>query len=310
MTTTRTETKYLTLEALEEGLNQIRKAGEKSPKRILVIEPPNQLREAISDLLEVIRERQPGIESLKAKKLTRKFARQLSLYFRQLGRNLPYGDLPGYLKRNAVVKEAADDEALRMAANATEAVNQRLDSIMRTNIENGWVLGATEAHQMFRLEPSFSVLDDGAVTWMNNRAAEMVTKINAETRTRLAAALTRGARAGDSTATLARRIRAEVASMADITEGRAHLIATTELNEAMSEASLQTYTRLGVSGKSWSTVGDDRVSLECIGNEADGVIPMNQGFTSGKQRPPQHPNCRCTLVPERMGLPEPTGLGT
>ncbi len=294
---------HLTLENLEARVNVIREMEGKPPYPAL--------REAISSLLEAIRGRQPGIDSLKAKKLTRKFARELSLYFRQLGRNLPYRDLPGYLDRNAVIKEVApDDEALRMAANATEAMNQRLDAIMRTNIENGWILGATQAHQIFRLEPSFSVLDDGAVRWMNNRAAEMVTKINAETRQLLADTLARGARAGDSTATLAKRIRSEVASMANVTEGRAHLIATTELNNAMSEASLQTYTRLGVAGKSWSTVGDDRVSEDCLANEADGIIPMENSFSAGKQRPPQHPGCRCTLVPERMGAPEPTGVGT
>ncbi|KKK81100.1 hypothetical protein LCGC14_2816870 [marine sediment metagenome] len=94
---TRTETKSLpnqgkplTLENLEAAV----KAMANQP-----------IREAISELLEVIRGRQPGIDSGKAKKLSRKFARELSLYFRQLGRNLPFRDLPGYLKRNAVIKE-------------------------------------------------------------------------------------------------------------------------------------------------------------------------------------------------------------
>ena len=138
----------------------------------------------------------------------------------------------------------------------------------------------------------------------------MVTKINEETRLRLADTLTRGARAGDSVPRLARRIRAEVASMADISKGRAHLIATTELNNAMSEASLQTYTRLGVAGKSWATVGDDDVSEDCLANEAARTIPVDATFPGGVGRPPQHPGCRCSLVPERMGAPAPTGLGT
>ena len=272
---------------------------------------PNQpIREAIRDLLEVIRGRQPGIDSVKAKKLKRKFARELSLYFRQLGRNLPYRDLPGYLDRNVVIKEQDDDEALRMAANATQAMNQRLNGVIRRNIEGGFLLGATQAHQIFRIEVTFDLLDDGAVRWMNTRAAEMVTKIDDETRKRLAETLSRGARAGDSTASLAKRIRAEVNAMADISKGRAHLIATTELNNAMSEANLQTYTRLGVSGKSWSTVGDDLVSDDCMDNEAAGVIPVDGTFPGGVGRPPQHPDCRCTLVPERQGAPEPTGVGT
>ncbi len=285
--------------------------GGKMLKPIVPVESPNDpILEAIQELLEVIRGRQPGIDSLKARKLRGRFARELSLYFRQLGRNLPFRDLPGYLKRNAVIKEQADDEALRMAANATEAMNQRLNSIMRKNIETGFLLGANQAHQIFRIEPTFDLLDNQAVEWMNNRAASMVTRINDETRQRLAETLSRGARAGDSTATLARRIRSEVNAMADISKGRAHLIANTELNNAMSEASLQTYTRLQIAGKSWSTVGDDLVSDDCMDNESAGVIPMDGTFPGGVGRPPQHPSCRCTLVPERMGAPEPTGVGT
>ncbi len=261
------------------------------------------IQEAIQELLEVIRGRQPGIDSLKAKKLQRRFARELSLYFRQLGRNLPFRDLPGYLKRNAVIKEQADDEALRMATDMTEAMNQRLNNVMRKNIETGFVLGANQAHQIFRLEPTFDLLDDQAVQWMNTRAAEMVTRINEETRLRLADTLSRGARAGDSTATLAKRIRSEVNAMADISKGRAKLIANTELNNAMSEANLQTYNRLGIAAKSWSTVGDDDVSDDCLDNEAAGPIPMDATFPGGVGRPPQHPGCRCTLVPEQEGVP-------
>jgi len=266
---------------------------------------------ALQELLEAVRGRQPGIDSLKAKKLQRRFARQMSLYFRQLGRNIPYKDLPGYLDTHGVVKEAAppDDDAMRIAANVTEGMTQRLDSTLRPNIEKGFILGANQAHEIFNLQPTFGLIDDNAVRWMNSRAAEMVTKINEETRKRLAGTLSRGARAGDSTARLARRIRSEVSSMANITEGRAHLIATTELNNAMSEASLQTYDRLGVAGKSWSTAGDDEVSEECQANEGAGVIPIGATFPGGVGRPPQHPNCRCSLVPEIMDAPEPTGVG-
>ncbi len=266
--------------------------------------------EALDGLLEAIRERSPGIHNRKARKLRSRFARSLNLYFRKLGRNIPYRDLPGYLDRNAV-REAVtpDDEAIRLAANATDAMNQELNSILRKNIEDGYLLGATQAHQLYRIEPTFDLLDDGAVQWMNNRSAQLVTKIDQVTRERLSATLARGARAGDSVPRLARRIRAEVKSMADISKGRAHLIANTELNEAMSEAGLQTYTRLNIKGKSWSTVGDDRVSDDCRANQGAGIIPLAQIFPGGVGRPPQHPGCRCTLVPERMGAPAPTGLG-
>ena len=257
--------------------------------------------EEIQNLLEALRRRQPGIHSLEARKLEQMFSREMSLYFRQLGRNIPFRDLPGYLERNGV-REAItpDDEALRIISNVTEEMNQRLGSVLRRNIENGYLLGATQAHQVFRLEPTFELLDDGAIQWMNGHAARLVTQINETTREQLATVLTKGARKGESVAKLAKNIRAEVADMTNISKGRARLIANTELNEAMSEASLQTYKRLNVVGKSWSTVGDDRVSDECRSNEGSGIISLDASFPGGVMRPPQHPGCRCTLVPERV----------
>lgn len=266
--------------------------------------PQREIMKGIQNLLEVIRGRQPGIDSVKAKKLKRKFARELSLYFRQLSRNIPYKDLPGYVDRHTV-KEALtpDDEALRIASEVTEAMNQRLDSILRRNIEAGYLQGAIQAHQIVRIEPTFALIDDGAVQWMNSRAATMVTKINETTRQELARVLTKGTQAGDSVARIARNIRKEVVGWSDIrigtkVRGRAFMIANTELNEAMSEASQQTYDRLGIAGKSWSTVGDDRVSDDCLDNEGAGIIPMGASFPGGVMHPPQHPDCRCSLVPE------------
>ena len=262
--------------------------------------PHSEIIQEIENLLEVIRGRQPGKDSVKGKKLGRAFTRELSIYFRQLGRDFPFKDLPGYLERNAV-KEAItpDEEALRIAAEVTEEMTQRLDGILRRNTETAYLLGATQAHEIFRIEPTFALIDDSAIQWMNTRAARMVTKINETTRMDLARILTKGAKEGQSVQRLARSIRKEVAGMADISRGRALTIANTELNSAMSEASLQTYTRLNVAGKSWATVGDDNVSEDCQENEAAGVIPMNASFPGGTMRPPQHPDCRCTLVPER-----------
>jgi hypothetical protein len=36
----------------------------------------------------------------------------------------------------------------------------------------------------------------------------------------------------------------------------------------------------------------------CLGNAAEGWIPLGYAFSSGHTSPPGHPNCRCTLVPQ------------
>jgi len=57
---------------------------------------------------------------------------------------------------------------------------------------------------------------------------------------------------------------------------------------------------MGIDGKEWVTAGDDLVSDECQGNEAEGVIPVNQSFSGGVMGPPQHPDCRCAIAPARL----------
>jgi len=81
---------------------------------------------------------------------------------------------------------------------------------------------------------------------------------------------------------------------------RAEMIARTETAEALSQSSLDSMADMEIEGKEWVTAGDDRVSPECQGNEAEGVIPREQMFSGGVMAPPQHPACRCALAPARL----------
>lgn len=64
--------------------------------------------------------------------------------------------------------------------------------------------------------------------------------------------------------------------------------------QAMAEAGLEME-------KSWLTVGDDRVSEVCQGNQDEGWIPWDQAHASGQQHPLAHPACRCTELYRRKG---------
>ena len=85
-----------------------------------------------------------------------------------------------------------------------------------------------------------------------------------------------------------------------MTKHRSELIARTETASALSAASLDTMADMGIDGKEWVTVGDDNVTDDCLGNEAEGVIPVNQAFSGGTMAPPQHPDCRCTVAPSKL----------
>jgi len=82
-------------------------------------------------------------------------------------------------------------------------------------------------------------------------------------------------------------------------DSRAHLIAVTEAGNASLEGQMIVARDLQDAGiemeKSWSTVGDDKVTEGCLENEAAGWIALNKEFPSGHMRPLRFPGCRCDL---------------
>ena len=127
----------------------------------------------------------------------------------------------------------------------------------------------------------------GAVDWAKQQGAQLVTQMDTETKRRLADTISRGIQNKRGIPGLSRDIRTQ---FTDMTKHRSELIARTETSNALSQASLDTMADMGVNGKQWVTAGDDRVSDECQGNEAEGVIPASQAFSGGTMGPPQHPD--------------------
>ena len=136
-----------------------------------------------------------------------------------------------------------------------------------------------------------------AIDWAEKRGATLVKGLDEETKKRLAHTISRGIETKRGVPGLARDIRT---TFADMSKHRSELIARTETANALSQASLDRMEEMGIDGKEWITAGDDRVSDECLGNEAEGVIPVGQVFSSGASAPPEHPDCRCTLAPARL----------
>lgn len=76
---------------------------------------------------------------------------------------------------------------------------------------------------------------------------------------------------------------------------RSEAIVRTETNNMVNDAEYTTAGKNGASHKAWVTAGDDRVSDMDIQNEGEGIVGINHFFSSGHERPPSHPNCRCHL---------------
>ena len=75
------------------------------------------------------------------------------------------------------------------------------------------------------------------------------------------------------------------------------MVAVTEINRAVSAATLAIYAEAGIRAKEWLTAADQRVCPTCDRNAGDGPIPLDAAFTSGDTAPPGHPTCRCALGP-------------
>ena len=149
-----------------------------------------------------------------------------------------------------------------------------------------------------------------ATAWASDRSAEMVGKkwvdgdlvdnpdakwrIDEATRDLLKSTVTQAMDEGWSNDTLAADIQDSYA----FSEDRAEMIARTETATADVQGNMIAYRESGlVTGKVWITANDDAVSDDCAMNGEAGEIPLDDAFPSGAYEPPEHPNCRCDVIP-------------
>ncbi len=138
----------------------------------------------------------------------------------------------------------------------------------------------------------------GAIDWANIHGATLVKGMDEETKRRLAHTISQGIENKRGIPGLSRDIRS---TFGDMSKYRSELIARTETASALSQASLDTMEDMGIDGKEWVTSGSTfSQEDECGENEAEGVIPAGQAFSSGHHAPPAHPDCECAIAPARL----------
>jgi SPP1 gp7 family putative phage head morphogenesis protein len=156
----------------------------------------------------------------------------------------------------------------------------------------------------------FEFVNRRAAEWAKGRAAEMVGmkevngllienpdakwRIDDSTREMLRSSVTDAIENGWSNQRLANEIKDDYA----FSSSRAEMVARTETAFADVKGNMIAYRDSGlVAGKEWVTAHDDKVSDECQANEDAGVIGLGDSFPSGAEEPPEHPNCRCDVLP-------------
>jgi hypothetical protein len=149
---------------------------------------------------------------------------------------------------------------------------------------------------------SFNLANPRAVAYLTDYGARLVKGINETTRETLQRLVAQGANEGWSYKRIAGEITQRFEEFAagkpqEHIASRAHLIAVTETGNAYARGNFIVAQDLSDAGlqmwKSWSTMGDDRVSDGCRANAAEGWIPVGQLHQSGHMHPLRFPGCRC-----------------
>lgn len=153
-----------------------------------------------------------------------------------------------------------------------------------------------------------SAVNQIAADWASERAAEMVgKKYNADgelvdnpdakwviadtTRDELRTLIKQAFEQETSMPELTASIRAAGA----FSEGRADMIARTEVANAQVKGNWEVWEATGlVTAVQWAVSDDDNVCDECLGNDEE-IVDFGEEFPSGDTSPPAHPNCQCTI---------------
>ncbi len=266
-----------------------------------------------------------------------KMGAAFALQGRALGRRLPtirgkfptVEDLRGQVagvKGQAALREALGEDDWGPLWDAAAAVgDDALEAAITETVTAALAAGAEGLLAELgsaALGISWKLSNPRAVAYVREHGAALVTRIDETTRGDLRSLIERAMAEGRSYDQIAEDIQTQFkhyyepgsawAFDAPRPQGhidsRAHLIAVTETGNAYVEGNWQVGQGLKAAGlameKAWLTVGDDRVSEICLGNEAAGWIPMDEDFPSGDEKPLAHPACRCDLLQRVAGSGE------
>ncbi len=206
------------------------------------------------------------------------------------------------------MEESARDELERIMAAVTGATEEEMATGLVGILGTVMDTAAKDFIAQFGAEDfaekAFSLDNPKAVKFLEDHAADMVTKIDATTRDQMKTLLTQASDEGWSYGKTAKAIKERFDGFAGKLpqlhiQSRAHLVAVTESRMAYEQANLQTALELEAAGlemeKYWMNSGDSRVSDGCRSNTAAGWIPIGDDFPSGDAAPPRFPGCRCDV---------------
>lgn len=253
--------------------------------------------ETLAEFLE--KAQRPGLLGLVGKTVLKQCQRDLSDHFCSLGKRIvemKFEDMADP-KREIVEDHARHAVEMRMH-NLLRGRQPLLKALLHVNI-----LAAIEAANKISLiaeaddEPVIEypgMTADQAATYATQQVDEIITGLDATTVQSIQDAVGTGISQHLGVPGTAKLIK-------DVVDGmptwRSEMIASTQMNDAMSQAYLAKLKRNAVDYKQW-ILGPNPCDA-CEENAAASPIPVDEDFPSGDDAPPAHPNCVCAVAGAR-----------
>jgi hypothetical protein len=261
--------------------------------------------ETITETLSAFLEKaqRPGLLGLVGKAVHKRCKSDLASYFRYLGQRITemkFEDLaePG---RGIAAEHARHAVAMRMH-NLLRSRRPLLKALLHTNIVEA-IGQANKIHVLAEADDDTPVTDypgmtaDQAASYAAQKVDSLITGLDQTSLDSIADAVSTGITDRLGVPGTAGLIKAATDGMSTY---RAEMIASTEMNDAMSQAFLKKLVRNAVEYKQW-ILGANPCE-DCIENAEASPIPVDEDFPSGDDAPPAHPNCVCAVAGARAPL--------
>lgn len=258
-----------------------------------------RITETLAEFLE--KAKRPGLLGLVGKTVQKRCQRDLAGYFTALGKRIvemKFEDL-AHPDREIDVEHARHAVGMRMH-NLLRSHQPFLKALLHVN-----ALAAIEAANKISLiaeaEGDDAPVDeypgmtaDQAASYATEQVDAAIAGLDETTMQSVADAVSTGITQRLGVPGTAKLIQDVVDGMSS---WRSEMIASTQMNDAMSQAYLAKLKRNAVDLKQW-ILGPNPCEI-CVENADASPIPVDEDFPSGDDAPPAHPNCVCAVAGAR-----------
>jgi len=137
----------------------------------------------------------------------------------------------------------------------------------------------------------FNINHADSAKFIQERSKFFAETINITTREALLASIKEGIDAAEGFDQISQRI---TDVYKDAEAYRVERIARTEVSSALNEGAIQGYKQAGITKLEWVTVNGGEAEI-CQDNDGE-IRDIGKAFPSGETQPPNHPNCKCSVV--------------